>query len=134
MSKNVLSVALISQANNSTFAWFSKLNVWAWQSSTQLSLVCFVRVTTKRHKAQRPPVKSLLQKMLLQKGLPKMFLIDLHLILLFEIICIQNIFVLSYYPKTVHKPARVSRFEILGPTAPIKIRSRLMTWPYTCYW
>ena len=76
-----------------TFTRFSKLNVWVWQSSTQLSLVCFVRVTTKRHKAQRPPVKSLLQKMLLQKGLPKMFLIDLHLILLFEIICIQHIFV-----------------------------------------
>ena len=82
-----------------TFTGFSKLNVWVWQSSAQLSLVCFVRVTTKGHKAQRPPVKSRLQKILLQKGppyekgLPKMFLIDLHLILLFEIICIQHIFV-----------------------------------------
>ena len=72
-----------------TFTLFSKLNVWVWQSSAQLSLVCFVRVTTKRHEEQRPPVKSPLQKILLQKGppyekgLPKMFLIDLHLILLF---------------------------------------------------
>ena len=45
------------------------------------------------------PVKSLLQKILLQKGPPyekglqKMFLVDLNLILLFEIICIQHIFV-----------------------------------------
>ena len=100
MSKNVLSVALISQANNSTFAWFSKLNVWAWQSSTQLSLVCFVRVTTKRHKAQRPPVKSLLQKILMQKGppyergLPKIFLID-YIMILFLKLFVCKIFLYS---------------------------------------